>query len=206
MGDDLAQILVAALGIVGTLAASLLAQVLSQKAERERRKAEDETRWLPNRFEVATELLSKSGAVHRKLYSAAAFLNAPSGPIEDRPLWLAGHMNLLAAPEAGVSGIITAEDREILLEMQQEIVEELDAMEDLVSRITLLSTEGEATAARGMHEALWNAEGYLEMYAPGNLAYPAIHSAEKAIAEFTAATRRGLRVSTPTDGTVQEPS
>lgn len=206
MGEDLAQILVAALGIIGTLAASLLTQIFSQRAERERRKAEDETRWLPNRFEVATELLSKAGTVHRSQYSAAAFLNAPSGPIEDRPRWLGGHMNLLATPETGVPGIISAEDRGILLEMQRERMEMLEEMEDLVSRIALLSTDAEASAAQEMHEALWDAEGYFEMYAPANLGYPAIDSAKSAIEEFTAATRRGLRVSTQTDRSVVEPS
>ena len=96
---------VGALGIGGTLAASVLTQLFSRRAERERRLAEDQTRWLPNRLAIATDLLSQAGHVYRTLYGAAAFLNAPDGTIHDRPQWLAGHMNVLSTPEEGLPGI-----------------------------------------------------------------------------------------------------
>jgi|GEM_PF-5363668 hypothetical protein len=194
MEEQVAQITVAALGIAGTLAASLWTQAFSRRAERGRRLAEDETRWLPNRLDIATNLLSKAGAVHRNLYSAASFIRAPDGPIEDRPKWLAGHMNVLATPEEGLPGILSAEDRGILIEMQFEWTDLLEAMEDLVSRVVLLATDDEATAARAMHEALWEAEGYLEIYAPGNLVYPALRAAQEAIDAYAAMARVGLRV------------
>lgn len=194
MDAQAAQILLAAFGIAGTLSASLLTQVFTRRAELERRRIDDETRWLPNRLEIATELLSKAGAVHRTMFSAAAFHSAPDGPIEDRPKWLAGYMNLLATPDGGLPGILSAEDREILLEMQHDEIKALEAMEDLVSRVVLLATDDEATAARAMREALWDAEGYLEIYAPANLIYPALFAAKDAIDTYAETARIGLRV------------
>jgi len=78
--------------------------------------------------------------------------------------------------------------------MQFEWTDLLEAMEDLVSRVVLLATDDEATAARAMHEALWEAEGYLEIYAPGNLVYPALRAAQEAIDAYAAMARVGLRV------------
>jgi hypothetical protein len=200
MEPETAQIVVGGLGIAGTLAASVLTQALSRRAERERRRVEDDTRWLRDRLAITTELLSKAGQVHRKLYSAAAFLRAPGGTYGDRALWLAGHMNLLETPEEGLPGIVSAEDREILIDTEFEVTELLLQMEDDVSRVVLLGTEEEAEAARRMHEALWEAEGDLEMYAPPNLAYPNLDAAQTAIDAFVKACRLGLRVGSRASG------
>ncbi|MFE4001482.1 hypothetical protein ACFX43_22135 [Nocardioides sp. YIM B13467] len=189
-----AQLLVGGLGIAGTLTAAVVTQILARRAERERREDEDETRWLRDRLDITTALLSKAGHVHRELYSAAALLNSPDGTYDDRPTWLAGHNNLIEAPEEGLPGMLSSEDREILIEFQMEVTELLTAMEDDVSRIVLLGTEAEATAAKEMHEALWWAEADLEMYAPPNLAYGHLHDAKNAIDAFVTACRSGLRV------------
>lgn len=195
VGEGLAQVFVAALGIVGTLAAALLTQWLARRAERERRRSEDETRWLPNRLDVATELLGRAETTYRRLYSAAAFHNAPEGT--DREVWLGGHMNLLATPEAGVPDILSAEDREILVEAEFQVGDELEAMEILVSRMALLGSATEAAAARTMYERLWDVEGELEVYAPASHMYAALDAARPAIDAFSAAVRAGLRVEPP---------
>ncbi len=194
MDSSTAQIIVGGLGITGTLAASVLTQTLSRRAERERRRNEDETRWLPDRLSIATELLSKAGRVLRREYDGAAFLNAPEGDYKDRESWLAGHPNVLSTPEEGLPGILSAEDRGVLIDIEHEVIELLYEMEDDVSRVVLLATVEEADAARAIHERLWEACGLLEMYAPGNLAFPALNQAQEAIEAYAMAARVGLRV------------
>lgn len=194
MEPETSQLLVGGLGIAGTLTAAVVTQILSRRAERERRQDEDETRWLRDRLDTTTSLLSKAGHAHRQLYSAAAFLSSPDGTYDDRPTWLGGYNNLIESPEGGLPGLLSSEDRALLIEFQLEVSELLTAMEEDVSRIVLLGTEAEATAAKEMHETLWWAEADLEMYAPPNLAYGHLDEAKKSIDAFVTACRPGLRV------------
>lgn len=194
MEPETAQLIVGGLGIAGTLAAAVGTQVLARRGERDRRREDDETRWLRDRLDIATSLLSKAGQIHRELYGAAAFLTSPDGTYDDRATWLAGHNNLIESPEEGLPGIIAAEERDLLIEKQFEVHDLLESMEDDVSRIVLLGTEDEAQAAKAMHEALWDAEADLEMFAAPNLAYDNLSKAQKAIDAFVAACRPGLRI------------
>lgn len=205
MDPQTAQIVVGALGIGGTLAASLLTQLFARRTERERRLAEDQTRWLPNRLTIATELLNHAGHVYRTLYSAAAFLNAPEGTIQDRPKWLAGYMNVLSTPEEGLTGILSAEDREMLVDFQMKVTEALEEMENVVSQVVLLGSDEEGDSARVLYDLLWDAEGWLEMYAPGNLMFPTLADAKEAIETYTAVARAGLRVPTATQAAAALP-
>lgn len=139
------------------------------------------------------------------MYDAAAFHNAPHGTYEDRPKWLAGHMNMLATPKVGIVGL-SAEDRNILLEYQHEVQDGLQEMEDLVSRIVLLASHEEGDAAGGVHEALWDVEGDMEIYAPGNLIYENLRRARAAIDKYGDEARVALRIRTaPSAGKGTDP-
>ena len=84
----------------------------------------------------------------------------------------------------------------MLVDFQMKVTEALEAMENVVSRVVLLGNEDEGDSARALHDLLWDAEGWLEMNAPGNLMFPALADAKEAIEAYTAVARAGLRVPT----------
>lgn len=114
-------------------------------------------------------------------------------------------MNVLSTPEDGLPGILSAEDREMLVDFQMNVTEALEAMEDVVSQVVLLGGEREGESARVLHDLLWDAEGWLEMYAPGNLMFPALADAKGLIEAYTALARAGLRVPTTARAAVALP-
>jgi hypothetical protein len=67
-------------------------------------------------------------------------------------------------------------------------------MELLVAQVALIGALEEATAARTLHEALWDAAAMLEMYATSHDAFEAILAARKARDQSAEAARSGLRL------------
>ena len=60
MDETTVQLLVASVGVAGTLAGALLGQLLAGRAERQRRLAENQSRWLADSLRVNTRFLAGS--------------------------------------------------------------------------------------------------------------------------------------------------
>ncbi|WP_405609039.1 hypothetical protein [Streptomyces sp. NBC_00076] len=184
MSQSTVQLLLAALGVSGTLAAAVLTQVLQRKAERERRAADDARRWHADRFRVCKELLYKAMEISRILWSASSTLPAPD---EYERIREAGYTSFLVVgeddvpPYDGDPQVFTSTSLEIVredLERAHALVEE---SEHLVAEISLLTdgpvsesaatlfraalfAVGEVETTRGSREEAWR--GVLAMKEP----------------------------------------
>jgi hypothetical protein len=186
--DTFVQVAVAAVGVVGTLAAALLTQLLAGSAERRRRLADDRSRWLSDRLRVNTRFLAGALSLERDLWSAAAQLDP-----DDRSVRMPGFTTILLTPDHGIPGVFDETTRSILVEAVEDAFTRLDALEELAAEIALVGTGGEIRAARELHEALWGAAGCLESYQPFDVAADAVERARTARDAFTNAARAGLR-------------
>jgi len=173
----------------GTLAAALLTQLLSRRAERDRRAAEDRSRWLGDRLRLNARLLAGSLALERDLWSACAHLDRQER--EDR---LPGHKSILLTLEEGLPGILDDIDRSILVDAIEDSFERLNDLEGLVAEISIVGTTSEANAARALHEALWDVTGMLEAYEQFDIVADAVEACRSARDDFTRVARQGLRV------------
>ena len=99
MDDTTVHLLLASLGVAGTLAAALLTQLLAGRAERQRRLREDQSRWLTDRLRVNTTFLARSLSLERDLWSAAALLDR-----DDRLVRMPVHTSIFLTPEEGIPG------------------------------------------------------------------------------------------------------
>jgi hypothetical protein len=180
---------IASVGVGGTLAAALLTQLLSRRAERERRTAEDRSRWLADRLRLNACLLAGSLALERDLWSACAHLDS-----EEREQRLPNHTSILLTPEEGVPGILDGIDRSILVDAIEDSFERLNDLENLVAEISLVGTTSEANAARALHEALWKVTGMMEGYEQFDFVADAVEACRTARDDFTRVARQGLRV------------
>jgi len=184
-------VVVALLGIAGTLLAALLTQRGSARAEADRRRAADRDRWLANRLELTRKVLATAEAVERQLHSDCAFLTAEPGP---RSSWLGGHLNVLATPEEGVAGVLDAEARAILLESQDEWSPKIDELMGLSAEVQLICSTEEGELVDQLLDALLTAASNVEAFTPPDEAYAALSSAMAARKAYTASARRSLRV------------
>jgi hypothetical protein len=184
-----AQLVTASVGVGGTLAAALLTQLLGRRAERERRTAEDRSRWLADRLRLNAHLLAGSLALERDLWSACAHLDR-----EERGRRLPNHTSILLTPEGGVPGVLDGIDRSILVDAIEDSFERLYDLENLVAEISLVGTTSEANAARALHEALWNVTGLMEGYEQFDIVADAVEACRTARDDFTRVARQGLRV------------
>ncbi|MFD7340907.1 hypothetical protein ACFV98_33695 [Streptomyces violascens] len=201
MSESTVQLLLAALGVGGTLAAAILTQALQKRAERERRAADDVRRWHAERFRVAKELLYKVKESERILWSACAML-----PNEDEYARLrqSGHTTLVNVPETDVPP--HSEDPRVFDVVSLEIVREaleqafrlLEEAEHLTAEISILSEGATPTAAEDMFEVAWNAVGALETTrGTQDAAFDAVLAMKDPIAMFQAAVREELGVTVP---------
>ena len=193
MDDMTVQLLVASVGVFGALAGALLSQLLAGKAERQRRLAEDRSRWLTDSLRVNTRFLAGSLRLERDLWSAAAQLDH-----DDRPVRMPAHSTILLTPEQGIPGVFDAVTRSILVEAVEDAFERLDALEEMVAEIALVGTVEEVRSAQGLHEALWDAAGGLESYQAFDVVTDAVLRAKAARDAFTTASRVALRPSDKT--------
>jgi hypothetical protein len=196
MDATTAQILTASVGVAGTLAAALLTQLLGRRAERERRIADDKSRWLKDRLNLNTRLLAGCLSLERDLWSACAQLDP-----EEREHRMAGHTTILLTPEEGIPGILDTEARSIIVEAIEDAFERLQELENAVAEIALIGTTSEAEAAREMHQALWQVVSLLEGFQRFDLAADAVEACRSARDGFMRAARQGLRV----DGELIQP-
>lgn len=181
-------LVVATVGVVGTLSAALLTQLLSLRAERLRRAAEDRSRWLADRLRISSQFLAKSLSLERDLWSAAAQLDR-----DDRAVRMPGHTTILLTPDEGLPGVLDAITREILVEEIEKAFERLDELEEVAAEIALVGSPSEVEAASELHESLWSVVGLLEAYAPFDEAADAVEACRSARDRFLQAARTGLR-------------
>jgi len=187
-----AQLLTAGIGIGGTLAAALLTQSLARLGERERRAADDQTRWLGDRLRASTRMLAGALALERDLWSACSHLD-PDTRAERMP----GHTTILLTPESGLPGIFDQVTREILVEAVEDAFQRLDQLEEVVAEIGLVGSTEEGRTALKLHKRLWDVAGLLEGYADFDSAADAVFRCRSARDAFSEAARRSLRVAGP---------
>ncbi|WP_405680938.1 hypothetical protein [Streptomyces sp. NBC_01238] len=201
MSQSTIQLILAALGVGGTLAAAILTQLLQRRAERERRAADDLRRWHAERFRVAKELLYKIKETERILWSACASLPNVE---EYARLRQAGHTTLLTLRESDVPSptddpmVFDAVHLEIVREALEQVHELLEAAEHLTAEISILSEGATPGAAALMFETAWNAAGALETTrGTQNAAFDAVLAMKDPISAFQASVRAELGVAAP---------
>lgn len=190
MDETTVQLLVASVGVAGTLIGTLLGQVLAGRGERQRRLAEDHSRWLADCLRVNTRFLAGSLSLERDLWSAAAQLDR-----DDRSVRIPGYTTVLLTPEQGIPGVFDEVTRSILVEAIEDAFERLDALEEVAAEIALVGTVEEVDSAQGLHEALWEVAGGLESYQAFDVVADAVERARAARDAFTSASRSALRPS-----------
>ena len=182
------QLLVASVGVAGTLAGALLGQLSAARAERQRRLAEKESRWLADSLRVNTRFLAGSLSLERDLWSAAAQLDP-----DDRPVRIPQHTTILLTPEQGIADVFDEVTRSILVEAVEDVFKRLDALEEVAAEIALVGSVEEVDSAQDLHEALWDVAGGLESYQAFDVVADAVERARAARDAFTSASRRALR-------------
>jgi len=186
--ESAVQIAIASVGIAGTLAGALLTQVLGGRAERERRRADDHSRWLADRLRVNAQFLAESLKLERDLWSAAAQLDP-----DEREVRMPGFTTILLTPATGLPGVLDGTMRGIIVDAVEEAFARLDVLEEMTAEIALVGTVAEVNAATELHEALWEATGCLESYASSNATMGAVLRCRSAREAFAQAARTGLR-------------
>lgn len=189
MDASTVQLITASVGVVGTLTAALLTQMLARKAEKDRRISEDKARWLQERLRINSQFLSDAISLERDIWGAASHLDR-----DNRNERMPGYKTILLTPAEGLPGIFDELTRTILVEALEDAFSRLDSIELLTAQVALIGTPEEAKTARSLHEALWDAVGMLEMYASFDDAFEAISAVRTAKDRFAEAARSGLRV------------
>lgn len=204
MSQSIVQLLLAALGVSGTLAAAVLTQALQKRAERERRAADDVRRWHAERFRVSKELLYKVMETERILWSACASLPVVE---EYSRLRRAGHTTLLNVGEADVPPHIDSRMvfDVVCLEIVREALEQvhglLDEAEHLTAEISILSDGVTPETAKAMFEAAWDAASAVETtQGTRDEAMDAVLAMQDPISIFQVSVREELGVTTPSPG------
>lgn len=185
-------VIVALLGIAGTLSAALLTQRASARAEMDRRRAADRDRWLDERLKVARSVIATAETIEWKLYSNCAHLTS-EGSRED---WLPGYTTVLLIPHEGIPGVIDDITREILVESHELLSPKFDELSLLAAEVQLIGSEEEADLVEQLVDALLTAASNVEAFAPADDGYAAVLSAQAKRKEFMAASRASLRVDT----------
>lgn len=180
--------LIAAVGVAGTLAAALVTQAFAQRADAARRLADDRARWLGDRLRVNARFLAGSLRLERDLWSAASQLDSDSR--EER---MPGATTILLTPEEGIEGVFDETTRDILVEAVEDAFERLNELEEIAAEVALIGTPDEVAAASQLHESLWEVVGLLEGFAPFDDATDAVERCRAARDRFTDAARAGLR-------------
>ncbi|MEV0891435.1 hypothetical protein [Promicromonospora sp. NPDC050262] len=190
MDDSTVQVLGIAIGVLGTLLAAVLTQVLASRAERRRRSADERSRWYADRLRLNSSFLASSLKLERDMWDAASQLD-----IDGRRVRMPGFTSILLTPEEGIDGVFDAITRDIIVEAVEDAFERLDALEETASEIALVGTPAEIETARNLHEALWDVAGLLESYQSFDSAADAVERARAARDAFAQAARRGLGTS-----------
>lgn len=184
------QLMTAAVGVAGTLSASVLAQTLGRRTERDRRQAEDRSRWLTERLRVSSKLGSCALALERRLYEACSLLDD-----EERADRLPGHVNIHTVPEEGLEDVsLDAFTLHCLVEAAQGGLDAFPELDQLVAELALLGEPEEAQAADELLDSLLVAIAMIEKYAPSKEGFQAVLECQTRRKRLVQASRRSLRI------------
>jgi hypothetical protein len=154
-------VIVALLGIAGTLSAALLTQRAATRAEMSRRQSADRDRWLEERLRVAKSVIATAETIERELYSNCAHLTS-EGPREN---WLPGYATVLLIPEDGIPGVIDGITRDILVDSHEMLSPKFDELSLLAAELQLIGSKDEAALADRLVDELLAASN-VEAFAP----------------------------------------
>ncbi len=185
-------VIVALLGIAGTLSAALLTQRAATRAEMSRRQLADRDRWLDERLRVARSVIATAETIERELYSNCAHLTSEG----TRESWLPGYTTVLLIPADGISGTIDKITRDILVDSHEMLSPKFDELSLLEAEVQLIGSEEEAALADQLVEDLMVAASNVEAFAPADHGFAAVLAAQATRKEFMAASRASLRVDT----------
>jgi hypothetical protein len=178
-------------GVVGL--AGIAATFFQNKAaQKERRTSEDKARWLQERLHINSQFLSAAVSLERDIWDVAAQLDRDS-----RDERMPGYTTILLTPEEGLPGVFDEVTRAILVEAIEDAFSKLDSMNILEAQIALIGTSEEAETAKALNDALLDAVGRLEIYAPFDEAAEAVLAVKDMREQFAKAARSSLRVEGP---------
>lgn len=189
MDSSLVTVLTTTVGVTGTLAGSALTQIFARRGERDRRSAEDQSRWLTERLRVTSDLINRALSLERILWSACAHLDR-----DDREERLPGYTSIELIPEEGIEGVIDSVTREILIDAVGPGLEAINKLDSLAAELALISTPAEAVAAEQLIDALLNTIGLLEAFYPFDAAADSVLACRNLREELILASRKSLRV------------
>ncbi|MEV4317779.1 hypothetical protein [Actinocrispum sp. NPDC049592] len=190
MDATTAQLITATVAVGGTLLGAVITQVVSWRLDAARRKAEDQRRWLNERFRILKEIVSGSVKVERNLYSALAFMPETDSP-KDK-MRASGTTSLLMAPNDGIEGVVSAEDLEVLRELLRECIEALEELDDKQAELAILAEGGIVEKSEELIGRLWDVIGHLEVYGSASDGFLGYDAAHKTRLELQAMARRML--------------
>jgi hypothetical protein len=189
MDSSTVQLLTASLGVGGTLSASIFAQVFMRRGERDRRRADDQARWLTERLRITSQIISRSVALERQLCDAACFLDN-----KKRAKRIPGYKSLHLVPKEGVPGVIDAEVLEIVVDSLHSAGDEFNDLELLEAELKIIGGAAEAEAASELLMALLDLMGEVEVFARADDAFSAARECATSREALVRAVRNSLRV------------
>lgn len=182
------ELALAIVGVVGTLSAAVVTQVLATRAEARRHQREDETRWLSDHRRISAQLVAGALTVERQLWSACSHLDR-----EARAERLPGHTSILLTPPTGVPPVLDGLTREIVVDAVEDAFEALEELELLAAEVALTGTSSETDRARELLESLHDVVGLLETFASFDDAADAVERSRSARDAYVDAARIALR-------------
>ena len=189
MDGSTVQLLTASVGVAGTLAASVLTQALGRRVERDRRKSEDQSRWLAERQRVAAQLIASALVLERQLWSACAFMDD-----DERTERLGGYTSIHMVPDEGLEGIIDSVELNILGGMLEETDEPLRKLEVLVAELALIGEPNEAKVADQLLDSFLVAMSIIESFQSSHHAFQAVLTCKSNREQLIQESRKSLRV------------
>lgn len=189
MDDSSLNALVAIAGLAATLLGVILTSVFSQKAEKNRRKHEDATRWHEKRLDLSTNLINIARKIEENVLEAACFTDNDS-----RTERLPGHKSVLLTPEQGIPDILDEIAREIMVEALQECFDDLAELGRVISELQLIGDEEEYAAGTALYDAALDAIGDLDCFFKSDLVYGTAYDLRRVRSDFVKSSRTALGI------------
>jgi hypothetical protein len=189
MDDSSLNALVAIAGLAATLLGVILTSVFSQKAEKNRRKHQNATRWHEKRLDLSTDLINISRKIEENVLDTACFTDNDA-----RTERLPGHKSVLLTPEEGIPDILDEIAREIMVEALQECFNDLAELGRLISELQLIGDEEEYAAGNALYDAALDAIGVLECFSESDVVYGTAYDLRRLRSVFVKTSRAALGI------------
>lgn len=183
------QVLVALVGVGGTLAGVALGQVFSWISDAKSQDSQRSARWDSGQKELAAEILAVAVKLEREACSAAAHLDR-----EVREQRLPGNTSLLLIPAEGIPGVLDELTVLILREAVEEGFAGIEALEASVEKFAIVASPDAGVEARQLVESIWDAYGSLESFETFDDAVDNVERVRAARDRFSNAVRESLGV------------